>query len=92
MLKKLLYKFVVKKAHEEPNKTMIYLVQAVTLFLISFSLAILAGFLSWINAKESMTATQVTVTFALILASIQVFIRFLDVVFEAMMYEYDKKG
>lgn len=90
MLLNLLHKVVLNKSTKDKDKTMIYLSHAITLFLISFLMTILAGYLSWINAKESMVSTQVVITFALIICSVQVFIRFLDVVFEAIKYEYDK--
>lgn len=93
MLKKTLYKLILNKSKNNVNndKTMVYASHAAVLFIISLGMAVAAFYLANINAQESMLSTKVVVTFAFIIGSVQIFIRFLDVVFEAIRYDYDKR-
>ena len=94
MLKKFLYKFISNKSKNNVNtdKTMVYASHASVLFIISLGMSITAFYLANISARESMLSTKVVITFAFIIGAINVFIRFLDIVFEAIKYDYDKRA
>lgn len=74
------------------DKTMVYASHATVLLIISVCMSLAAIFLANINAQESMLSTKVVITFAFIIGAINVFIRFVDVVFEAIKYDYDKRA
>ena len=71
---------------------MVYASHATVLFFISLGITVTAFYLANINAQESMLSTKVVITFAFIIGVINIFIRFLDIVFEAIKYDYDKRS
>lgn len=66
------------------SKSEVEIWQATTYFIIAFSLAVSSSITSNYVSEHS---AYIAVTFALILASIQAFLKMLDVVFEAMKNE-----
>lgn len=92
MLKKILHNQVLQFANKPENKdiTIVYLIHAVLLLGITLILGGFAIYLSWINAQETMLAAQAIIIFALTLGALQVFVRFLDIIFEAIKYENGK--
>ena len=68
------------------SKSEVEIWQATTYFTIAFILAVSSSFTSNYVSKHD---AYIAVTFALILASIQAFLKMLDVVFDAMKNEVD---
>ena len=73
------------------TKTDIFIAQASIYLTLSFILGALSIFISVIEAKESMEVAQVGATITLLLACITLFVRSLDIVFEAVKYDFDNK-
>lgn len=73
------------------NRTQVYVVEIQFLFILTLILLGLAGFISSIDANPNTTATQITITFALAIAGLNMLSQMIKVVFEAIKHDIDNK-